>query len=103
MAYGRRWQIEATWRYSKSELAMESPRLWTWEWREKLLLMATLVYAFLSSLLEANLEAVREAVLRKGYHRTGKRARQVAAPLYRLRSALSRLWQHTRSAPRTYR
>ena len=26
-------------------------------------------------------------------HRTGKRSREVAAPLYRLRSALSRLWQ----------
>lgn len=27
LAYARRWQIETTWRYSKSELAMESPRL----------------------------------------------------------------------------
>jgi hypothetical protein len=50
-AYGRRWQIECAWRYSKSELAMESPRVWTWERREKLLLMVTLVYAFLLSLL----------------------------------------------------
>ena len=48
-AYGRRWQIECAWRYSKSELAMESPRAWTWErhekWerREKVLLMVALV------------------------------------------------------------
>jgi hypothetical protein len=40
-AYRRRWQIECAWRYSKSELAMESPRVWTWERREKLLLMVT--------------------------------------------------------------
>ena len=26
-AYARRWQIEMTYRYSKTELAMESPRL----------------------------------------------------------------------------
>lgn len=63
------------------------------EQREKLLLMATLVYAFLLSLLEARLEALREAVLRSGRHRTGKRGYSLAAPLYRLRSALSRLWQ----------
>lgn len=100
LAYARRWQIETTWRYSKSELAMESPRLWTWERRAKLLLMATLVYAFLLSLLAAELEALREAVLRKGCHRTGKRGRQVAAPLYRLRSALSRLSQ---AAPPSFR
>jgi len=36
MAYARRWQIEQCWRYNKSELAMESPRLWHWEQREKL-------------------------------------------------------------------
>ena len=27
-AYARRWQIEMSFRYGKSELAMESPRLW---------------------------------------------------------------------------
>lgn len=100
LAYARRWQIETTWRYSKSELAMESPRLWTWERRLKLLLMATLVYAFLLSLLDSGLQALREALLRKGCHRTGKRGRQVAAPLYRLRSALSRIWQ---AAPPSFR
>jgi hypothetical protein len=30
---------------------MESPRVWIWERREKLLLIVTLVYAFLLSLL----------------------------------------------------
>jgi hypothetical protein len=51
LVYGRRWQIDCAWRYSKSELAMESPRVWRWERREKLLLMVTLIYAFLLSLL----------------------------------------------------
>ncbi len=95
-AYRRRWQVETTWRYSKSELAMESPRVWTWERREKLLLMATLVYAFLLSLLDAVLEPVRQWLLRHWCHRTGKRSRETATPLYRLRSALSRLWQEHR-------
>jgi len=91
-AYARRWQIEMTWRYDKSELAFESPRLWRWDTRLKLLLMASLAYAFLLSLLaDASLE-LRLWLLRYWCHRTGKRCRQAAAPLYRLRWALSRLW-----------
>ena len=90
-AYARRWQIEQTWRYHKSELGCESPRVWMWEWRKKLLLMVTLLYAFVLSLLAAELEALRLECLRWGCHRTGKRRREVAAPLYRLRAALSRL------------
>jgi hypothetical protein len=102
-AYGRRWQIECAWRYSKSELAMESPRVWTWERREKLLLMVTLVYAFLLSLLASEWEELRIWLLRAWCHRTGKRSREVAAPLYRLRSALSRLWQAYLPSPATLR
>jgi hypothetical protein len=102
-AYGRRWQIECAWRYSKSELAMESPRVWTWERREKLLLMVTLIYAFLLSLLASEWEELRTWLLRTWCHRTGKRSREVAAPLYRLRSALSRLWQAYLSSPGSLR
>ena len=91
-AYVRRWQIEMTWRYSKSELAFESPRLWTWERREKLLLLATLAYAFLLSLLVNSLTELRIAMLRAGCHRTGTRSRETLLPLYRLRAALSWLW-----------
>lgn len=98
-AYARRWQIEVAWRYSKSELAMESPRVWTWERREKLLLMATLVYAFLLSLLDEQLQELRDWLLRFWCHRTGKRSRQTSAPLYRLRSAISRLWQKFLPSP----
>jgi hypothetical protein len=91
-AYARRWQVETTYRYAKSELAMESPRLWQWDNRLKLLLMATLVYAFLLSLLAPSLEPLRTRLLRFWCHRTGKRHRETSMPLYRLRSALSRLW-----------
>jgi hypothetical protein len=93
LAYARRWQIELVWRYSKSELALESPRVWEWEVRLKLLLLATLAYAFLLHLLSSSFDELRALVLRNWCHRTGKRYQEVAAPLYRLRSALSRLWQ----------
>ena len=91
-AYARRWQIEQCFRYNKSELAMESPRLWTWERRIKLLLLVSLCYAFLLSLLDPLLEWLTQSVLRQGCHRTGKRSQETLAPLYRLRAALSRLW-----------
>ena len=51
-AYPRCWQIEMTYRYSRTALAMESPRLRCWERRLKLLFLATLAYAFLLSLLK---------------------------------------------------
>lgn len=91
-AYARRWLIETTFRYSKSELAMESPRLWSWHNRLKLLLMVALVYAFLLSLLHLDCLPLRDWLLRHWCHRTGTRYREAAIPLYRLRSALSRLW-----------
>jgi hypothetical protein len=74
-------------------LAFESPRVMDWEVRRKLLLLATLAYAFLLHLLDRSFDELRAELLRKWCHRTGKRYQQVAAPLYRLRSALSRLWQ----------
>jgi len=101
-AYARRWQIEQCWRYNKSELAMESPRLWHWEEREKLMMMVTLVYAFLLSLLQAPWDAIRTWLLRHFCHRTGKRSRQTAAPLYRLRSAISRLWCWADTSPQPH-
>jgi hypothetical protein len=92
LAYARRWQVEMIWRYGKSELAMESVRVWTWERRKKLLLLAALAYAFLISLLDPAFELLRDWLLTHWCHRTGKRSRDTPTPLYRLRSALSRLW-----------
>jgi hypothetical protein len=92
LAYHRRWQIEMSIRYSKSELAFESPRLLAWEHRAKLLALAGLVQAFLFSLLDELLLPLRTWLLDHWCHRTGKRSRSTAAPLYRLRLALSQLW-----------
>ena len=95
-AYARRWQIEMSIRFTKTELAFESPRLYRWEARLKCLLLATLAYAFLLSLL------VRPATWLRLFdlacHRTGKWSRDRSAPLYRLRLALSRLWLAYRPA-----
>ncbi|WP_149404837.1 transposase, partial [Dictyobacter arantiisoli] len=90
--YARRWQIEVSFRYEKSELAIESSCLRKWEHREKLLLMLTLVYAYLISLSTPFWEKTREWLLRCYCHRTGKKLKETIVPLYRLRWALSRLW-----------
>jgi hypothetical protein len=92
LAYYRRWQVEMSIRYSKSELAFESPRLLAWDHRAKLLALVALVQAFLFSLLDALLIPLRDWLLLHWCHRTGKRSRLTAAPLYRLRLALSLLW-----------
>lgn len=92
LAYNRRWQVEMSIRYSKSELAFESPRLVAWDQRAKLFALAALVQAFLFSLLTEFLQPLRDWLLDRWCHRTGKRSRLTAAPLYRLRLALSLLW-----------
>jgi hypothetical protein len=91
-AYARRGPIEMTGRLSKSELACESPRLWKWEPRLKLLLMVSLIYSFFLSLLDESLSRLKHWLLRYWCHRTRKRCREATTPLYRLRWALSRLW-----------
>ena len=94
--YRRRWKIETSFRYAKCELALECPRLWSLEARLKLLGMVVLVYAFLLSLLDPVHRELVEALLRFKCHRTGKRCQETQAPLYRLRWALSRLWDDYR-------
>ena len=92
LAYARRWQVEMSIRYHKSELAFESPRVFKWNSRHKLLLIAALAYAFLLSLLTPTQLALASWLLFTCCHRTGKRSRETPAPLYRLRLALSFLW-----------
>ncbi len=99
LAYNRRWQVEMSIRYSKSELAFESPRLLNWERREKLMALAALVQAFLFPLLDDLFLPLRDWLLAHWCHRTGKRSRSTAAPLYRLRLALSQLWLAYRPWP----
>lgn len=91
--YARRWQIEMTLRFEKSELAFESPRLQKWETRRKFLLIASLVHAFLILLLSPRFELLKLWLLDNWCHRNGKRSRITPAPLYRLRLALSQLWR----------
>ncbi len=91
-AYARRWQIEISIRFTKSELAFESPRLLKWESRLKFLMLATLAYAFLLSLLKSLDQPGLIWLLTKWCHRNGKRSRVTPTPFFRLRLALSRLW-----------
>jgi hypothetical protein len=91
-AYARRWQIEMAFRFCKSELVMQSPRLWAWDNRLKLLLIVSLAYAFLLSLLDPLLKPFCELLLKRFCPRTGKRSRVSPTPLYRIRTALSYLW-----------
>lgn len=57
------------------------------------MLLATLAYAFLLTLLAGRYEWLRLWLLRYYAHRTGKHCRAAKLPLTRLRCALSRLWQ----------
>lgn len=91
-AYQCRWQVESAIRFLKSELAIESPRLWFWENRMKLLMIVTLVYSFLVSLLGLEQKEWLIQLLREWCHRTGRKMREALCPLYRLRAALARLW-----------
>lgn len=91
-AYARRWQIEMSHRFTKSELAFASPRVRDWEVRCKLWAIVALAYAFLLSLLAPPLHHLCQWLLRQWCHRTGQWSREGSAPLYRLRSALARLW-----------
>ena len=72
---GLHWDglIEGVWRVSKSALAFESPRVQDWEVRQKLLLLATLAYAFLLHVLDPSLADRCAHLLRVWCHRTGKR------------------------------
>jgi len=92
LAYARRWQVEMSIRLDKCELAFESPRLRSWQRFFKLLSIAALAHAFLISLLHPDPLDICSWLLRNWCHRTGKWRQEVLTPLYRLRSALSRLW-----------
>jgi hypothetical protein len=97
LAYAARWNVEQTLRYSKSELGIESVRVRGWEPRRKLLALLALAYAFLLRLLALSPPDAIAVILRWA-HRTGRQANGPYRSLYRLRSALSNLWnKHTPS------
>ncbi|GAB3512055.1 hypothetical protein GCM10027341_52350 [Spirosoma knui] len=87
-SYMHRWQIEQAFRVGKAELGMESPRLWFWENRLKLLGIVALVYDFLLSLL-GKWPGWVPLFLKRWVPRTGNRHRKASVPIYRLRLAIA--------------
>jgi hypothetical protein len=92
LAYARRWQIELAFRNLKSELAIQSLRVYDWEARLKLLGLLTLAYAFLMELMGQPSRTARDWLIAYACHRSGEHLRQVELPFTRLRIALSKLW-----------
>jgi hypothetical protein len=90
-AYLRRWQVEWAFRTEKSDFGLASCRLVSWERRHKLLVLVSVVFAFLVHLL-MTCPAQVPVLLRAGCHRTGRSARQAKAPLARLHLAFASLW-----------
>lgn len=86
-SYMRRWLIEQTFRYNKSELALESPRLWYWKNRLKLMAIVSLVYDFLLQILR-NWSSMAWLTINTWCPRTGKKLANVHVPLYRMRNAI---------------
>lgn len=99
--YMHRWAIEQAFRFGKSELGLESPRLWLWENRLKLMAIVTLVYDFLLSFLR-NWSCFTPLFLKRWAHRTGNRYRNASIPIYRLRiacsNALFALWANCQNS-----
>ena len=87
-SYMHRWEAEQGFRFLKSELGLESPRLWFWDNRLKLMAIVSLVYDFLLSLMR-NWKDWVPIFLQNWAHRTGKRYRDASIPLYRLRMAIA--------------
>lgn len=86
-SYMHRWEAEQGFRFCKSELAVQSPRLWFWDNRMKLMAIVMLVYDFLLSTLR-NWQSWLNLFFRRWCHRTGERYRNASIPLYRLRLAI---------------
>lgn len=87
-SYMHRWESEQGFRFFKTELAIESPRLWFWKNRLKMMAIVTLVYDFLIQTLRQNPEWV-QVLFKTCCHRTGERYRSASIPLYRMRMAIS--------------
>ena len=92
LAYARRWRVEILFRTLKSELAIQSLRVYRWEDRLKLLGLVTLAYAFLMEIMDKEKKKARDWLIAYACHRSGTHLREVELPFSRLRLALSRLW-----------
>lgn len=89
-SYMRRWDVEQVFRFGKTAMGIESIRLWFWENRLKLLMIVTLVMAFLLTLIASHLKFCWK-IIDTWCHRTGNRQKKTFLPIYRLRLAISLL------------
>lgn len=87
-SYLHRWEAEQGFRFLKAEMGLESPRLWFWDNRQKLMAIVTLAYDFLLRMM-TDWKSWVQPFLRYWCHRTGERYRNASIPLYRLRMAIS--------------
>jgi hypothetical protein len=88
----RRWRIEIGFRHLKSDLAIESLRVYAWKTRCKLLGLPSPAYGFLLELMQPGSRKARTWLLEATCHRRGQQLREVELPVARLRVALSKLW-----------
>lgn len=77
-SYAKRWKIEQIFRFAKTEMAMESPRLWFWENRLKCMMVITLAIDFLLYLLQKGRTELIEKLLNTWCPRTGNRCRNTS-------------------------
>ena len=89
-AYMKRWDIEQVFRFGKTAMGIESPRLWFFERTLKLLSLVTLVMDFLLSLVVHHRNFAR-AIIDEWCPRTGNRQKKTFLPIYRLRLAIAQL------------
>jgi hypothetical protein len=92
-SYIQRWDIEQAFRFIKSELGIQSIRLWEWENRKKMMMLVVLVFDFLLQFLR-NWTLIAWACINQWCKRTGKRQAKNRLPLDRLRIALHTALTH---------
>ena len=89
-SYMKRWDVEQVFRFGKTAMGMESPRLWFFERTLKLLSLVTLVMDFILSMVAQHKGFARK-LIDKWCPRTGNRQKKTFLPIYRLRLALALL------------
>ena len=89
-SYMKRWDVEQVFRFGKTAMGIESLRLWFWENRLKLLMLVTLVMAFVLTLFDTA-KKFSWRLIKTWVPRTGNRQKKTFLPIYRLRLAISQL------------
>lgn len=87
-SYMKRWDVEQVFRFGKTAMGIQSLRLWFWENRLKLLMLVTLVMAFVLTLM-SDARKFSWKLIETWTPRTGNRQKKTFLPIYRLRLAIS--------------